>query len=306
MRAAILDFGTNTFNLLIAEKSGEGFRVLYSGKEAVKLGRGGIHKGIITPEAMERGLAAIGKHMETIGRFGNPGIHAFATSAMRNAVNGNLFAAMIREKYGFETRIIPGTEEAELIHEGIMASVDMDNETALIMDIGGGSNELIICNREEILWRHSFELGMARIIEQFTISDPITSKETGAIEAHYQEALQPLFPEADKYRPTLLIGASGTFDTLAAMALHRFGSAPDPGASSMIIPTEQYLEMHSLLLRSTAAERLAMPGMEPVRVEMIVPATIFINFVFSRCRLTSIRQSEYALKEGVMARLVRL
>lgn len=305
MTAAILDFGTNTFNLLIAEPSGNTFRVLYSGKEAVKLGRGGIHKNTITPEAMERGLHAISRHMETIRKYGATEIRAFATSAMRNASNGKVFAGMIRERFGFDTRIISGSEEAELIYEGIMASVDVGNRTAMIMDIGGGSNEFIICNAERILWRHSFELGMARIIEQFTVSEPITPEEIRAIEDHYDRALQPLFREAATFKPTLLIGASGTFDTLAAMAAHRFGITAAEGASNVPVDPDHYRRLHQLLLTSTAEERLKMPGMEPVRVEMIVPATIFINFVFNRCGLTSIIQSQYALKEGVMARLVR-
>lgn len=305
MTAAILDFGTNTFNLLIAEPTGNTFRVLYSGKEAVKLGRGGIHKNTITPEAMERGLHAVARHMETIRKYGATEIRAFATSAMRNASNGKAFTGMIRERFGFDTRIISGSEEAELIYEGIKASVDVGNQTAMIMDIGGGSNEFIICNAERILWRHSFELGMARIIEQFTVSEPIAPEEIRAIEDHYNRALQPLFREVATFKPTLLVGASGTFDTLAAMAVHRFGITAAEGASNVPVRPDHYRQLHQLLLTSTAEERLKMPGMEPVRVEMIVPATIFINFVFNRCGLTSIIQSQYALKEGVMARLVR-
>lgn len=304
MPVAILDFGTNTFNLLIAEKEGASFRVHYSGKEAVKLGRGGIHKGNITPEAMERGFTAIGRHMETIGRYGATEIHAYATSAMRNAVNGKEFAGMIRLRFGFVTHIIDGAKEAELIYRGIMASVDPGSETVMIMDIGGGSNEFIICDANGILWKQSFELGMARIIEQFTISDPVTREEIRTIEQYYEQSLSPLFKQAGKFNPTMLIGASGTFDTLADMAVNRFGIPLPANASSMDLSLEQYRELHRLLLGSTAEERLKMPGMEPVRVEMIVPATIFINFVFNRCALQTIKQSRYALKEGVMSGLV--
>jgi exopolyphosphatase / guanosine-5'-triphosphate,3'-diphosphate pyrophosphatase len=305
MPVAILDFGTNTFNLLIAEKTGNTFKVLYDGKEPVKLGKGGINKGFITPEAMERGFTAIANHMKTIEAFGANDIRAFATSAMRNAVNGKEFAEQVRQRFGFRTRIIDGDEEAALIYGGIRESVNFGNDTAIIMDIGGGSIEFIICNAEGIFWKRSFELGMARIIEKFEVSDPIKGSEVSAIEAYYAAELTALFEQADRYRPTMLVGASGTFDTLAAMGTHRFGLRSHD-KSSVEIKVEQYRELHELLLHSTAEERMKMPGMEPVRVEMIVPAVIFINFVFHSCGLRTLRQSRYALKEGAMARLVKI
>jgi exopolyphosphatase / guanosine-5'-triphosphate,3'-diphosphate pyrophosphatase len=306
MPVAILDFGTNTFNLLIAEKNGKSFNVLYDDKEPVKLGKGGINNGLITPEAMERGLIAISNHMRTIESFGATEIHAFATSAMRNAANGKEFVQQVKERFGFRTRIIDGDEEAALIYGGIRESVGFGDETTMIMDIGGGSIEFIICNGEGIFWKRSFELGMARIIEKFTVSDPITEKEIAAIEKYYESELTALFDQAERYQPSLLVGASGTFDTLAAMATHRFGLRSPGNSSSMEIALAHFREMHGLLLRSTAEERLKMPGMEPVRVEMIVPAVIFINFVLNTCSLRSLVQSRYALKEGVMARLIKL
>lgn len=304
MPVAILDFGTNTFNLLIAEQTGSGFRVLYDGKQPVKLGKGGINKKVITPDAMERGFAAIQAHMQTIRKHDATEIHAYATSAMRNAENGQEFASLIEQKFGFSTHIIDGEEEAALIYGGIRESVDFGDETAMIIDIGGGSNEFIICNADGILWKHSFELGMARIIEMFGISDPITPREVSDIESYYAHALKPLLEEVDRYRPTMMVGASGTFDTLAAMAAHRFGIGLSEKTSSVVIAPEYYREIHLALLHSTMEERRNMPGMEPVRVEMIVPATIFINFVYHSSNLESITQSRYALKEGVMARLI--
>lgn len=304
MPVAILDFGTNTFNLLIAEQAGSRFRVLYDGKQPVKLGKGGINKKVITPEAMERGFAAIEAHMQTIRKLGATEIHAYATSAMRNAENGQEFARLIEKKFGFSTHIIDGEEEAALIYGGIRESVDFGDETAMIIDIGGGSNEFIICNADGILWKRSFELGMARIIEMFGISDPIKPREVSDIEGLYAYELKPLLEAVDRYRPTMMVGASGTFDTLAAMAAHRFGIGLSEQTSSVVIAPEYYHDIHLALLHSTAEERLNMPGMEPVRVEMIVPATIFINFVYHTSNLESITQSRYALKEGVMARLI--
>jgi exopolyphosphatase/guanosine-5'-triphosphate,3'-diphosphate pyrophosphatase len=303
MPTAILDFGTNTFNLLIAKKDGKGFKVLYNGKQGVKLGKGGINKRTISLEALERGLTAISNHIKIIEAYGVSEIHAYATSAIRNADNGLEFAAQIEAKFGFKTNIIDGEEEAALIYEGIKASIKLTLEPAMILDIGGGSNEFIICNSEGILWKHSFELGMARIIEKFQISEPIKKEEIDVLEAYYNSELILLWEQVRTFNPKTLIGASGSFDTLAEMARLRFEIQTPKNVSSVKIDMDHYNEIHTLLLNSTREERIQMPGMEPVRVEMIVPASIFINFVFNRCGLTSMKQSGYALKEGVMSRL---
>lgn len=305
MTYAILDFGTNTFNLLIAEKVADSFRVIYTGKQGVKLGKGGINSGFITGEAKERAIQAVAEHMKIIEKYGVNDIRAYATSAMRNAKNGQELADELHERFGFTTHIIEGSEEAELIYEGISTSVDYGKETALILDIGGGSNEFIICTKDQMLWKHSFELGMARIIERFHPSDPIRPGEVQAIENYYMEELELLLENAKVYQPTMLVGASGTFDTLAAMSKHRFGSGNTEGESSFELDPAHFDQLYHLLLPSTSDERLKMPGMEPVRVELIVPAVIFINFVLSACGLKRMIQSAYALKEGVMSRIVK-
>lgn len=300
MPVAILDFGTNTFNLLIAERNGSSFIRLYNGKQPVKLGRGGIHKGMLTNDAMERGYTAIAKHMETIHSYRITDIQAYATSAIRNANNSADFVAEVKRRFNFDVKVISGEKEAELIYRGITESVDFRDQRALILDIGGGSNEFIICDSDRMYWKHSFELGMARILEKFAISDPINPQEISEIEAYYEAELQLLFKKVAEFKPTTLIGASGSFDTIAAILKHRLNQS-DITSSSFEISREQYNEIHSLLLGSTLKEREVMPGMEPVRIEMIVAATIFINFVINSCGLTTLYQSEYALKEGVMA-----
>ncbi len=304
MPVAILDFGTNTFNLLIAEKQNNSFEILYTGKQGVKLGKGGIQKNNITIEAMDRGMNAIAAHMKTIAEYHVNDIHAYATSAIRNAANGHDFVTRVKDTFGFYTRVIDGEREAELIYKGISASVDFGDDTAMILDIGGGSNEFIICNKTGILWKHSFELGMARLIEKFTLSDPIREDEIAALKDYFRDELALLLENVHTYRPGMLVGASGSFDTIAAMIRHRFPTVIGEPASPTEIPLDHYAEIHRLLLKSTADERLHMPGMEPVRVEMIVPATIFITFVLENCGLTKLVQSSFALKEGVMTEII--
>jgi exopolyphosphatase/guanosine-5'-triphosphate,3'-diphosphate pyrophosphatase len=305
MAIAIFDFGTNIFNLLIAERKERGFKILYTGKQPVKLGQGGIHSSFLTPDAFERGFAAIQNHMEVIRRFKVEEIRAFATSAIRNAMNGEDFVEEVRAKFGFRTRIISGEREAELIYKGVRQSIRLTRSNVMILDIGGGSNEFIICNQDGICWKQSFELGMARILELFTLSDPITEEEISAIESYFQQGIAPLMEVVNREAPMTLIGASGAFDTFHALIQKRTGKAPD-GMPGRELPMKEYQKLHKILLQSTARERLAMPGMEPVRVEMIVPASIFVSFVLRECRIGQLYHSEFSLKEGVISELLGL
>lgn len=305
MAIAILDFGTNTFNLLIAERRGRGFDILYTGKQPVKLGRGGIQDRFITPDAFERGFVAIQNHMEVIHSFNVEEIRAFATSAIRNAVNGKDFADQVRKRFGFRVRVIPGEREAELIYKGVRQAIRMTGQKVLILDIGGGSNEFIICSSAGIHWKQSFELGMARILELFNPSDPVTEEEIKAMEAYFRQELGPLFEAVNREKPVALVGASGSFDTFYALMKDRFG-LPEEGKHGRDLPLKEYRKLHRILLLSTVEERKAMPGMEPVRVEMIVPATIFVSFVLRECGLGQMAHSEFALKEGVISELVGL
>ncbi len=300
---AILDFGTNTFNLLIAERKDRSFEILHSGKQPVKLGRGGIQINRITPDAFERGFVAINNHLETIKKYEVQEIRAFATSAIRNASNGQQFVDEVEKRFGFRVRVIPGEREAELIYKGVRQAVDISEKKVMILDIGGGSNEFIICNGEGIIWKHSFELGMARIMELFDLSDPINHEEVHALESYFKHELEPLFTAVKKEKPRTMIGASGSFDTFYAMIRHRTGTVEDVGHGREISMSD-FKKIRHLLIRSTMEERKMMPGMEPVRVEMIVAAVIFVSFVIRECHIKQLLQSEFALKEGVISELV--
>ncbi|MCK5135140.1 MAG: hypothetical protein KAR19_05075 [Bacteroidales bacterium] len=303
MSIAILDFGTNTFNLIIAERKERDFNILHASKQPVKLGRGGIQFNRITPDAFERGYVAIHNLMEIINKFEVSEIRAFATSAIRNASNGKQFVDEVEHRFGFRVRVITGDREAELIYKGVSQAIPFTEQKIMILDIGGGSNEFIICNREGILWKQSFEIGMARILELFDLSDPIACEEIEALESYYRQELQPLMEVVKKEKPNTLIGASGSFDTFYSLIRHRTGVAAD-GLHGREISLKDFSKLDSVLIRSTLEERKAMPGMEPVRLEMIVAATIFVSFVIYECNIRHLFQSDFALKEGVIAELV--
>jgi exopolyphosphatase/guanosine-5'-triphosphate,3'-diphosphate pyrophosphatase len=308
MRIAILDFGTNTFNLLIADtQEHEQLKMIHSSKEPVKLGKGGIHKKIITDEAKARAMTAIEKHYKRINEFGAEKVYAFATSAIRDASNGKKFVKEVKDKFNLYVNIIPGEKEAELIYKGVRQSYPMDEKTVMILDIGGGSNEFIIANNKQIFWKKSFNLGMARMLEMFPVSDPIKESETRKLLNHFNSELKPLFTAIKKHNPLKLIGSSGSFETFSSLLSFKNSDKYKMNENlCREIFYDDYMDLHQTLLKSSLEERKNMPGMEPVRVEMIVIASIFVSFVLEKCHIKEIIQSDYALKEGVIGEIFNI
>jgi len=304
MRVAIIDMGTNTFNLLIAETDSDySYHILHNGKYAVKLGEGGINKKFITPEAWERGLAAIESHINTISSYNVEKIFAFATSATRDAENGAAFVNEIYNRHKLKVDVIEGETEARFIYQGVKQAIDLGDSINLVLDIGGGSNELILCNAKQAFWMHSFNLGVQRLLQQFKPSDPITREEVIQIEQFLDQKLKLLFETSISYPPIRLIGSSGSFDTLRSL-LANSGVIPSTKQSYAELPLSGYNSLHQTLLKSSREERAAMKGMESIRVDFIVIGSIFTNYIIKRLGITSIYQSEFALKEGVLWELM--
>jgi exopolyphosphatase/guanosine-5'-triphosphate,3'-diphosphate pyrophosphatase len=301
MKIAVIDLGTNTFNLLIAEvMNNSTINILLSTKEGVKLGEGGINKKFITDAAFQRGLDTVGRHMERIKPYEVDKVLAFATSAIRDAVNGKEFTTELKNKYNLEIKIISGDKEAELIYAGVKQTLSFRGKRFIILDIGGGSNEFIIANDEGILWKRSFKLGMARLLEKFRPSDPISPAETETIEQYLTGELQELFARVNEFKPEIFVGASGSFDSFVALLVADGLLSPKNGNFIHSMPLEVYHLLHKKIIQSTSTEREQMQGLEPVRRDMIVLATIFVNFVLKKTGLTIMYQSGYSLKEGAV------
>ncbi|MDQ3047553.1 MAG: Ppx/GppA family phosphatase [Bacteroidota bacterium] len=305
-RLAIVDLGTNTFNLLIVEIGADwSYTILFQTKISVKLGEGGINKGFITDTAFSRGIEALKTHSETIRKYSVEKIMAFATSAIRDASNGSEFVTKAKTETGIDVQVISGEREAELIYFGVREAAKMTEATSLIIDIGGGSTEFIIANKNQVFWKYSFALGAARLLERFDPSDPITVEQTGAVDDYLEKELRPLYDAVKKYPVTELIGSSGSFDSLAEMIAHKFYTPDilsDNTEYSFHMP--DCAEMYALLIRSTKEDRLKMKGLVAMRVDMIVISSILVHFIITRFDIHKMRLSTYSLKEGVLYDLI--
>ena len=307
MRIAVLDLGTNVFNMILSEFTPNGeCNLLKEYKCAAKLGAGGLSDGLISPAAFETAVAALEKIMAAIEEAGGADkIIPYATSAVRDASNGLEFAKYLNSKFGFEIRIIPGEREAELIFKGIMESVGhlrdsrgkfLSGENALMLDIGGGSNEFIITNGAEILWKMSFPIGMARMREKFNYTEPIQQEVIDEFLAFNDQVLAPLWEQIEKYKPSIFIGSSGSFDTFKDL-IFNCGYRELP---SIELKMEDLGKLNDILVASTAQQRLQMPGMSQIRVDYIVLASVFTQFVLHKTNPRIVYQSSFSLKEGGM------
>ncbi len=306
MNIAVIDLGTNTFNLLIAKIiDNNQFKILLNTKEGVKLGEGGINKKYITETAFQRGIDAVGRHFERMKSYKVDHVLAFATSAIRDATNGNEFTNALKQRYNLDVKVITGDKEAELIYTGVKHTLPFINKCFIVLDIGGGSNEFIIANNKGIMWKRSFKLGMARLMEKFHPTDPISPIEILSIEQYLNEQLTELFEQVQKYKPEVFVGASGSFDSFVLMLINEQLIEHSDGDSIHVLPIDIYNQLHNKLIQSTIAQRSQMQGLEPVRRDMIVLATIFVNFVLKKTKLTTVYQSGYSLKEGAVLEMAR-
>jgi exopolyphosphatase/guanosine-5'-triphosphate,3'-diphosphate pyrophosphatase len=300
-RIAIIDMGTNTFHLLVAERVLPP-KIVFRDRIAVKVGQGGINAGLITPEGSQRALAALRSFRSKVDELNATHVLAFGTSAIRSAQNGKEFTEMIRKETGFETRIIDGEEEASLIFEGVKGALALGSEKSLIVDVGGGSVEFIIGNDERTFWKGSFEVGGQRLLERFHRHDPIQPQELQTLNDYLETALAPLFHQLTIHSPKVLVGVSGTFDTLSEIYCHAEKREYLPDDPETPLTIETFHQTCELLVKRSRAQRMAIPGMIEMRVDMIVVACCLVRLVMAKHPFKNIRVSTWSLKEGALMR----
>lgn len=305
MRVAVIDLGTNTFHLMLAEVSREKHSIFFRERIPVKIGEKGINQSEINDSAWERALNALKEFKEIIDKNQIEEVFGTATSAIRNAKNGKALVQEIKNQTGIDIEIISGMREAELIHMGAKEALDFGNGNSLVMDIGGGSIEFIIADQDGTKWMRSFEVGGQRLVERFHKSDPITDEEIQNLHSFFEKELIPLFEACEKHQPHTLVGCSGTFDTLSDIYCEQLAINRDPEDTEYPLPMEAFNEIFGDLLQKNRSERLQIPGMIEMRVEMIVVACVLVDFIIKKLSLQKIRVSSYALKEGILFNVLK-
>jgi exopolyphosphatase/guanosine-5'-triphosphate,3'-diphosphate pyrophosphatase len=299
-RLAVIDLGTNTFHLLIVEAGPDGgLTELDRERRYVKLAEQGI--GQIGPEPYARGLQAMAYYREQLDKYGVTKVRAFGTAALRTASNGPAFIREVKERTGIEVDLIPGEEEARLIHLGVRQAIPEFARTSLIIDIGGGSVEFILADDHQVHWAQSFPIGVAVLYKRFHRSDPISALEMEEVREFLGEVLGPLREAIFQFPPEFLIGASGTFDVLE--------NALSPEKDHPLrarFPAERFYSFYRKLIPTTVDERLEMPEVPAERADMIIVALILVEYVLNLAPFREILVSHYAMKEGMLVELMGL
>ena len=299
---AVMDLGTNTFHLLIARGDAANPEELYHTTVPVRLGEGGINNGIIQPAAYQRGVNTMVQFHERIQEFQAVQVSAIATSALRNAANGKDFMAEVKTKTGIEIEIITGDREAKYIYEGVKAGKCLSKQNSLILDIGGGSVEFILGNEDEIIQKQSFEIGAARMLDKFHRIDPIP--EASILDmGNYLEQILPSFFEAAKgVEIANIIGSSGAFETFAEVIELQKGNEFDLKKNRKYkFDPQEFIDITDWLIASSHQDRESTKGIIPIRVDMIVSASLITRFVMKKLGVSEVLMSTYSLKEGVLA-----
>ncbi len=293
MRVAVIDLGTNTFNLLIAELNSVNFDVLHSDKVGVAIGMGGINENRISDDAWERSLNALISFKRVCDSYDVIQIRAIGTSAIRSASNSSEYIASVYKETGINIEIVSGLEEAALVYDGVRWFYDF-KKPAVIMDIGGGSTEFISANEFGVLKAMSIDIGVSRIYQSLDLSDPFSESDIENIENWLEKHAAG---QLDDIHSDLLIGASGTFETFYELQ-HKIKF---PSSLEVIPLKREDLEKSiDSIISSTLKERELNEFIVSIRTKMAPIAAVKTRWVMNKLNVKDILISPCSLKEGAL------
>jgi exopolyphosphatase/guanosine-5'-triphosphate,3'-diphosphate pyrophosphatase len=301
-----IDVGTNSIHLIVVEFDAafDTSRIIYKAREMVRLGSDdALERGRLSRKAMARGVDAIAAFVTAAKEQGAERIRAVATSAVREAENGEDFRAQVEAQTGVPLEILAATEEARLIHLGVTSGVPIYDRLACIIDIGGGSTELIVADGDRPYLLESVKLGSLRLYDQFMRDTASQPRAARSLSVHVREMLAPLIERVKRYQLDLCIGTSGTIMGLAALDAADRGIEL-PRVHGYVLARERLESLQARMLEMSEAERRKMPGMNPRRADIIVAGNAVLIGALTQLGLSEILVCERALRDGIIVDLV--
>jgi exopolyphosphatase/guanosine-5'-triphosphate,3'-diphosphate pyrophosphatase len=301
MRIAAIDIGTNSIHMVIARATGPGsFEVVDREREVVQLGRGSFQGGRLRADAMRRTLEALRRHVELARRNQVDRIVCTATAAVREARNGGDFVQAAREIAGVLPRVIPGGEEGRLIWLGVRSALQLDAAPSLIVDIGGGSLQLVVADRERLLRSWSLPLGALRLTERWLESDPPSRRDVQRLRRHIRRVAREALEGVSEMGPRRVYGSSGTIHALG-LATHEIEAGePLRQVNGHVMPAEALERLTRRLQRMTLEERERLPGIDAARAEIIVPGALTLHHVLETLGVPDMTLSDFGVREGLV------
>lgn len=311
---AAIDIGTNSVHMVIAsiDAALPSFNIIGKEKDTVRLGEFCEGTGKLTEEAMSRCIDSLKRCMKVAGRFNADDVVAVATSAVREAVNGQAFIDRVKAEVGLAINLISGTEEARRIYLGVISGMELKGKPHAIVDIGGGSTEIILGSGGPPDFLSSSKVGAVRLTGKFISTDPLNRKEYEYLQAYVRGVLEPTTDQlkrklakrlykADSTDDVLrLIGTSGTIECLAILAaMDKTGVEPDP-LNGYRLTLGELTHWLNRLRKMSYPQRLALPGLSDRRAEIIVPGAIILHTTMTLLQVDQLKICERALREGVV------
>jgi len=298
-RVAVVDIGTNSTRLLVADVEGRSLTELQRESVVTRLGEGVDATGRLGDEPQQRVFAVLESYTEAIERHGATQRVVVMTSAVRDASNGAEFAAAVRDRYGLEGRTLSGDDEARLSFLGATAARDPEDAAALlVIDIGGGSTEMIVGARGAVDFHVSTQVGVVRHSERHLHSDPPTADELAALAADVRPALEAAVPPEVRERARSAVAVAGTATQCASIDL-----ALDPYDPQRVeghrITRERLEELRDRLAALPLAQRREVTGLDPNRAPTIVAGTVVLLEVLGAFALDAFEASERDILWGV-------
>jgi exopolyphosphatase / guanosine-5'-triphosphate,3'-diphosphate pyrophosphatase len=302
---AAIDIGTNSIHMVIVEiePSLPSFTVIAREKDTVRLGERDPDTGKLTPEAIQRSLASLRRCKDLATSLNASQIIAVATSATREASNGEAFLRQIETELGIVVNLISGREEARRIYLGVLSGMDFNDQPHIIIDIGGGSTELILADIHEPRFLSSTKVGAVRLAKDLVTTDPISETELKTLKAYVRGMLErsvdEIWSNLQLNEVPRAIGTSGTIETLAMIHARELGAFPDP-LNGYEMSRKDIEKIVKKLAKMSYAERLEVSGISEKRAEIIVPGAVILLEAMTMLKLDSIVVCERALREGMI------
>jgi len=303
-RLAAIDVGTNTIRLVVVEVQPDGtYRVLDEEREMTRLGTGLYETGKLKKKAMERSLEALGRMKAIAEGFGVDEIRAIATAAVRTASNGRTFRGQVQRRHGLDIQVISSRDEARLAFMSTTRQFNLDGSPIAMVDIGGGSVELVLAAGSVIDRIYSLPLGAVRLTEQHIKSDPISDKNWTKLESQIERLITKRVGKPP-FKVKTMIGSGGTFTTLAEIA-----EAQREGAQGSVhgykLATTDARDILDRLRRVSLEERRQIPGLNPDRADIIVAGLASVLGLANRLGCKEIRINEGGVREGLLLSMIK-
>ncbi|MGH3753101.1 MAG: exopolyphosphatase [Pseudonocardiaceae bacterium] len=301
-RVAAIDCGTNSIRLLVADLAVAGLRDLHREMRIVRLGQDVDATGQLAPDALERTRVALADYAAIARHAGVERVRMVATSATRDAANRQDFFAMVRETLGADAEVITGDEEARLSFTGAVGDLDPGGGPFVVVDVGGGSTEVVLGDGDDVTAARSVNVGCVRITERHLRSDPATPDEVSAAEQFAMQTLQEAFADVPVGKARTWVGVAGTITTLSAVAQQL--PAYDPERTHLSrLSLEQLRSTADALLASTHQQRVGNPAIHPGRVDVIAGGALIVRVLaeelHNRAGIGELVVSEHDILDGI-------